>query len=262
MQRRLTAGRGLRELVGQYPATLMAFDLLQGADGRSPLSSPLTDRRDQLVELLASAPSQLSVCPQTTSRREANEWLTAWTVMGVEGLVGKPPTGWYTPGKRGWLKAKSKHSHEVIVAGVTSSVSAPETLLFGRYDRYGRLRFVGRSHQLTSLQRRELAPALTRSRQRRRGGIDHHGHSRCPLAGPDTSRGPNHYFMCRWSRRLWWRSTPTPRWTDITGATWSTTGADAPTCRTMTCRCSSQTDRPRDTSVGGSPRWTRHPVMT
>jgi hypothetical protein len=27
----------------------------------------------------AGAPGQLSLCPQTTSRQEANEWLTAWT---------------------------------------------------------------------------------------------------------------------------------------------------------------------------------------
>lgn len=151
----------------------MAFDLLQDADGGTLLSAPLTDRRAQLAELLVSAPNQLGLCPQTTSRREANEWLTAWTAMGVEGLVGKDPTGKYTPGKRGWLKAKTKTSSEAIVAGVTGTVSAPETVLLGRFDGHGTLRFVGRSHPLTAVQQRELAPVLTRSPQRRRGGIDH-----------------------------------------------------------------------------------------
>jgi ATP-dependent DNA ligase len=173
MQRRLTAGRGLRELVQRYPATLMAFDLLQDPDGRSLLSEPLAVRRAHLTELLAGAPGQLSLCPQTTSRAEADEWLTAWTTMGVEGLVGKGPAGIYTPGRRGWLKAKTKRHSAAIVGGVTGSVSAPETVLLGRFDAHGRLRFVGRTHPLTAAQQRELAPALARSPQRRRGGIDH-----------------------------------------------------------------------------------------
>jgi hypothetical protein len=46
-------------------------------------------------------------------------------------------------------------------------------VLLGRYDAAGRLRHLGRSHQLTASQRRELAPLLTRSPQRRTGGIDH-----------------------------------------------------------------------------------------
>lgn len=87
MQRRLTADRGLREMTRRYPATLMAFDLLQDRDGRSLLAEPFVDRRARLAELLAGAPNQLSRCPQTTSRAEANEWLTAWTAMGVEGLL-------------------------------------------------------------------------------------------------------------------------------------------------------------------------------
>jgi ATP-dependent DNA ligase len=53
MQRRLTVGRGLRELAKQYPATLMAFDLLQDDDGRSLLPEPLIDRRTHLSGLLA-----------------------------------------------------------------------------------------------------------------------------------------------------------------------------------------------------------------
>jgi ATP-dependent DNA ligase len=108
LQRRLTAGRRLPRLAAQYPATLVAFDLLQTAAGRSLLDQPLTDRRAELAELLAGAPSQLSLCPQTTSRREASQWLSAWTATGVEGLVGKERTGRYTPGERGWMKVKTR----------------------------------------------------------------------------------------------------------------------------------------------------------
>lgn len=74
------------------------------------VEAPLTERRARLAELLAEAPSQLSLCPQTTSGRKASQWLTAWTAMGVEGLVGKDPAGKDTPGRRGWVKAKTKRS--------------------------------------------------------------------------------------------------------------------------------------------------------
>lgn len=58
LQRRLTAGNRLPQLAAQYPATLVAFDLLQTAHGRSLLDQPLAHRRAQLAELLAEVPSQ------------------------------------------------------------------------------------------------------------------------------------------------------------------------------------------------------------
>jgi hypothetical protein len=56
--------------------------------------------------------------------------------------------------------AKTKRSSEAIVGGVTGSLSAPETVLLGRFDGHCRLRFVGRSHPLTAIQQRGPAPAL------------------------------------------------------------------------------------------------------
>jgi hypothetical protein len=87
--------------------------------------------------------------------------------------VAKNPTGRYTPGRRGWLKIKTRVGAKAIVGGVTGSVSKPQTVLLGRFDAAGRLRHIGRSHPLSANQQRELGPVLSRSPQRRRGGIDH-----------------------------------------------------------------------------------------
>lgn len=173
LQRRLTAGAGVRQLAARYPATLVAFDLLQNPEGRSLLSLPLARRRALLAQVLADAPTALMLCPQTTSHAEADQWVAAWTAAGIEGLVAKNPAGRYTPGKRGWLKIKTRVGAEAVVGGVTGSVNRPEALLLGRFDGNGRFRYVGRSHPLTPPQQRDLALVLTRSPQRRRGGIDH-----------------------------------------------------------------------------------------
>jgi ATP-dependent DNA ligase len=73
-------------MVREQPAHYVAFDLL-AADGRSLLDAPLTQRRARLVELLAGAPPQLMLCPQTEDRRLVDEWLTTWTAAGVEGVL-------------------------------------------------------------------------------------------------------------------------------------------------------------------------------
>jgi len=99
--------------------------------------------------------------------------MQAWAAAGVEGLVAKRLDGRYEPGRRAWRKLRTKTTTQAIVGGVTGSVSDPQTLLLGRYDTSGRLRYVEHTHELKAAQRRELAPLLTRSPQRRAGGIDH-----------------------------------------------------------------------------------------
>lgn len=171
LQRRVAAGSPVREAY-RHPAHLVTFDLLQ-KDGAELLDEPLTRRRAALVATLADAPPQLTVCPQTTDPDEAGEWLDAWTEQGVEGLVIKPPTGRYQPGRRGWRKLRRRHTTEAIVGGVLGPVSQPEALLLGRYDAGGRLRYAGRTTPLADKAKAELAPLLTRAGYRRDGRINH-----------------------------------------------------------------------------------------
>ncbi|MEU8048088.1 ATP-dependent DNA ligase [Micromonospora echinofusca] len=161
LQRRVTAGRGTLQLAARHPAHYVLFDLLADASGQLLLDTPLVERRAQLACLLADAPAQLTLTPQTDDMAEVGQWLTTWTAAGIEGVVIKRRAGRYTPGRRGWGKFRTRVTTEAIVGGVTGSISNPDTVLLGRFDRRGRLRYTGRTHPLGTPQRLELATLLS-----------------------------------------------------------------------------------------------------
>ncbi|MGY4898637.1 ATP-dependent DNA ligase [Micromonospora aurantiaca (nom. illeg.)] len=174
LQRRVTAGRDLLRLARECPAHYVLFDLLADADGQAIIDLPLSQRRARLERLLADAPAQLTVTPQTADMRQVADWLLNWTVAaGIEGVVSKRLNGRYEPGRRGWSKFRTRIVTEAIIGGVTGSISRPETVLLGRFDRRGRLRYTGRSHPLTSDQRAALAELLSPPWMPRRGAVAH-----------------------------------------------------------------------------------------
>jgi ATP-dependent DNA ligase len=75
LQCRLTAGRRLPEIIRNYPAHLVAFDLLRDGHGVELLDQPLRTRRAKLHRLFRGVPPQLAVCPQTSDREVALSWL-------------------------------------------------------------------------------------------------------------------------------------------------------------------------------------------
>jgi ATP-dependent DNA ligase len=95
------------------------------------------------------------VCPHTTDYDEARLWLQANAALGCEGLVIKDLTGRYA--RTGRWKYKLKTTVEAIVGGLACTLDSPTSLLLGRRGARGRLRFVGRTGPLTTLQRREVA---------------------------------------------------------------------------------------------------------
>lgn len=154
LQRRVTAGRGLAREARARPVTLVAFDLLH--DARGDLRDlPLYQRRARLEQVLAGAPTALQLCPHTTDYDEAQVWLQAYAQAGCEGLVIKDLAGRYR--RTGWWKYKLKSTVEVLVGGIVGALNAPSSLLLGRRDGRGRLRYVGRTGPLTVPQRREVA---------------------------------------------------------------------------------------------------------
>ncbi|MEU4477558.1 ATP-dependent DNA ligase [Micromonospora sp. NPDC023966] len=160
LQQRVTAGRRLAALADRHPAHFVAFDLLSSPDGEPLLDLPLAERRHRLTGLLSDAPAGLVLCPQTGDPAEAREWLRTWTDAGVEGIVVKRCDGRYEPGRRGWQKLRAHRTVETLVGGITGPVTDPDTLLVGRCDDRGRLRYLGRTHPLHRQQRRELAGLL------------------------------------------------------------------------------------------------------
>ncbi|MGC4797158.1 ATP-dependent DNA ligase [Micromonospora saelicesensis] len=161
LQRRVTAGAQLPDITRRHPAHYVAFDLLSAPPVRPLLDRPLHERRALLTQLLADAPAQLTLSPQTTDLDQAAEWLTTWTAAGIEGVVIKRLDGRYEPGWRGWQKVRAYRTTEAIIGGVTPSIDNPETLLLGRCDQHKRLRYTGRTSSLRPAQRAELAALLT-----------------------------------------------------------------------------------------------------
>jgi ATP-dependent DNA ligase len=173
LQRRITAGRHLLRMARDHPAHYVVFDLLRDVDGQELLDVPLSERRARLADLLVNAPAQVPLSPQTTDLAEAQEWLNTWTAAGIEGVMAKRLGSRYEPGRRGWLKLRAHGTTEAIIGGVTGTLQEPDTLLVGRFDQQGRLRYTGRTHPLSAVQRRELAPLLTLFGQGRSRGGEH-----------------------------------------------------------------------------------------
>ncbi|MFW5471045.1 hypothetical protein ACOCJ4_13490 [Knoellia sp. CPCC 206435] len=96
----------------------------------------------------------------TTDGATARAWFTNCRHAGIEGLVVKGADSVYTPGRRSWIKVKSRESTEVIIGAVTGSLERSDTIVAGLY-RSGVLEIVGRSTPLTTTQSRALGAVLT-----------------------------------------------------------------------------------------------------
>jgi ATP-dependent DNA ligase len=166
LQRRLVVGlASLPAAVRAHPASFVVFDVL--ADARRDVRRlPLTQRRRRLERLAAGWAPPMQLCPQTTDRDQALSWMVDYRPAGVEGLVVKAAGGAYLPGRRDWLKVKSRETTEIIVGGVIGSLARPSQVVAGRY-RDGQLRVVGRSTPLNRAQAAELAAVLVSA------GVEH-----------------------------------------------------------------------------------------
>jgi ATP-dependent DNA ligase len=155
-------GASARLAARESPAHLIVFDVLDTAAGPL-LDEPYQARRLLLEELFADGTldAPFVLCPATTDRATAEDWLDpAWGAAGIEGVVVKGLSQKYQPGRRGWLKVRARASAEGVVASVTGPVTAPSTLLLGRYDQAGRLRFIARTTPLSATARQELGGLL------------------------------------------------------------------------------------------------------
>jgi bifunctional non-homologous end joining protein LigD len=161
LQSRMHVQRPADRLIRSTPVAYYVFDLLQRG-GRSLLSEPYTARRQALEELdLNSDP----VFTPPWWRGGGEAVLAASIEQGLEGVVAKPLTSRYLPGRRGpWVKVKNVRHQEVIVAGWTPGegrrANMIGSLVLGVYDDHG-LRYVGNvGTGFTEASLRELAGQL------------------------------------------------------------------------------------------------------
>ena len=173
MQQRLhPASSRVARLAKATPASFVAFDLL-AAGGRSTMELPQAQRRIRLERLLGQVAKPLYLTPVTRDRAVAEDWLKRFEGAGLDGVIAKPETAPYQPGKRAMLKIKHARTADCVVGGfplVSRQQDAVGSLLLGLYNEVGMLQHVGVTSSFTMAMRRQLADELGPLAQGRAAG--------------------------------------------------------------------------------------------
>ncbi len=153
-----TAATVRSRLARDQPASFVVFDVLAvGSVDVRPMR--WTARRGRLESLAKNWRPPLQLSPMTDDPDEAREWLEAFKFGGIEGLVVKGASSRYLPGRRDWVKWKTRETVEAIVGAVTGSLQCPEILVVGQY-RGKELEVVGRTVKLTETQSAAIGQLL------------------------------------------------------------------------------------------------------
>jgi ATP-dependent DNA ligase len=161
-------------LAAQTPAAFVAWDLLALGDedlrGRSQ-----AERRALIEHELRAAQPPVHLTPATTDVGLARDWFERFEGAGLDGVVAKPMSAVYQPGKRAMIKVKHARTADCVVAGFRWHKNGPGThvgsLLLGLFDDAGRLHHVGVTSSFSWLRRAELVAELAPLRN---GSLDGH----------------------------------------------------------------------------------------
>jgi ATP-dependent DNA ligase len=157
------AASRVAKLAKETPSSFVAFDLL-AVDGRSLMDEPQAARRVALEKLLGKVKPPVHLTPVTRDRALALDWLTRFEGAGLDGVIAKPMSANYQPGKRAMLKIKHARTADCVVAGFRWHKHGKDelvgSLLLGLFDDRGRLHHVGVTSAFTMARRRELAAEL------------------------------------------------------------------------------------------------------
>jgi ATP-dependent DNA ligase len=161
------------KLAKETPAGFVGFDLL-AVGGRDLRMAPQGERRVQLEQLLDAVGPPIYLTPMTRDRPLAVEWLERFEGAGLDGVIAKPESGIYEPGKRAMFKVKHVRTADCVAAGFRWHKSGPDavgSLLLGLYDARGTLQHVGVTSAFTMATRKALAVELAPLRAH---ALDHH----------------------------------------------------------------------------------------
>jgi ATP-dependent DNA ligase len=165
-QRIHPAASRVNMLAETTPTDFVVFDLL--ALGEDDLmAQPFAERRAVLDAALKHVRPPVHLTPTTTDVDTARGWFEIFEGAGLDGLIAKPPTIAYVPGKRLMIKIKHARTADVVVAGFRYHKSGPVigSLLLGLFDDEGRLHHVGVSASFTAARRKELLDELAPYRE-------------------------------------------------------------------------------------------------
>jgi ATP-dependent DNA ligase len=146
------AASRVRLLAQQTPASIVFFDLLCAGE-RDLRREGFQSRRRELESLLASAAPPIHLTPATRDSSVASDWFRRFEGAGLDGVVAKPITGAYEPGKRVMLKVKHERDCDCVVAGFRWHKNGEGTAV-------GSLLLVGVCASFTDKKRRELVKYL------------------------------------------------------------------------------------------------------
>jgi ATP-dependent DNA ligase len=190
------AASRVEKLAKQTPTSFVAFDALEIGQ-RSLMAVPQSERRAALEKLLAKVKPPVHLTPVTRDRSVALDWLTRFEGAGLDGVIAKPESGTYLPGKRAMIKVKHARTAECVVAGFRwykSGQDAVGSLLLGLYDDHGVLQHVGVTSSFTMEKRKQLVKELEPLRKR---AMDDHPWRDWAGAAGESSRMPG--AQSRWS---------------------------------------------------------------
>jgi ATP-dependent DNA ligase len=152
----------------ETPASFVAFDAL-AAGGKDLRGLPQSERRERLEQLLKRAHPSIHLTPMTRDRAQALEWLSRFEGAGLDGVMAKPASATYQPGKRAMIKVKHVRTADCVVAGFRWHKDGKDelvgSLLLGLYDGEGRLHHVGVTSAFTMAMRKQLVTELAPLRQ-------------------------------------------------------------------------------------------------
>jgi ATP-dependent DNA ligase len=200
------AASRVAKLAAASPASFVAFDVL-AVEGADIMTVPQAERRRHLERLLAGATPPLHLTPMTRDRGVARDWHQRFEGAGLDGVMAKPATAIYQPGKRAMIKVKHARTADCVVAGFRWFKDVPDavgSLLLGLYDDQGTLHHVGVTSSFTLARRKALALELEPLRKNALqyhpwsdwADADAHGNQRMPggqsrwSAGKDLSWEP------------------------------------------------------------------------
>ncbi|MDR5799005.1 MULTISPECIES: DNA ligase D [Caballeronia] len=149
--------------------TYFAFDLLF-INGQDMRESPLRERREALISLLADFPSE-RIRTSESFTDDPHSLLASACRMRLEGIMGKRLDAPYRSGRStDWIKLKCFLRQEFVVGGFTrpsGARSGIRSLMIGVHERDGSLRYAGtvkaelRTAQRAELEQRVVAFATT-----------------------------------------------------------------------------------------------------
>jgi ATP-dependent DNA ligase len=157
------AASRIKLLSTESPASLIVFDLLVDAKGKSHATRPLAERRAALEAFVAAevpASLRIKLSPATTKMATVKRWFRS-VGGGLDGVIAKQLDLPYQSGTRdGMVKMKSMRTAECVVGGFryASKGKLVGSLLLGLYDDGGLLHHVGFTSNIPT----DAKPAVTK----------------------------------------------------------------------------------------------------